>query len=69
MCSAEATTDEQVEDEVSRGQKFYFYTSNAHGSINRQVEAEITAISADESECPKSKSTSSAGDGNVAVLV
>ena len=51
-CSAEASSDVAVESETAVGTTFYFHTSTAHSSQNRQIKATVTKMTADETGCP-----------------
>jgi hypothetical protein len=51
-CSAEASSDVAVESETAVGTTFYFHTSIAHSSQNRQIKATVTKMTADETGCP-----------------
>merc|ERR1712166_1583344 len=64
-CTAEASSDVQVESETEVGEKFYFHTAASHGSTNRQVVSTITEMTADESLCLEQKIVDAGSVGGV----
>ena len=58
---SDADTDSAVEAETGVGATFYFHTSTAHSTKNRQVRAVVTKMTPDESACPAPRSKDSGG--------
>ena len=69
-CSAVASSDVAVESETAVGASFYFHSSTAHSTQNRQIKATVTKMSADETVCPVgSAAAGGLGAGWVVLIV